>query len=290
MKLSDQQLLYFRTFGFLRFPGLFADETEDIVSAFEQVWAERGGGHHGAPHDGKYRSAMIPFIDRSEYLSALVDDPRLDGIAASVLGDDYNYTQSDGNYYVGDTTWHSDGYLDKKYASIKVALYLDPVKRDTGCLRVIPGSHRFGERFADKLEEHFLHGTRSDPNGSLGITGSEVPAEALESNPGDVLVFNHVIKHASFGGSDRRRMFTINYQERYEEEDLEDLRYEIGRSARFWVESAYGEAMVRTAGPERMRHLEQRMANDDHLPELARKARAKMSEPSRGGDQYEKPG
>lgn len=40
--------------------------------------------------------------------------------------------------------------------------------------------------------------------------------------------------------------------------------------------------MVATAGPERMRHLEQVMANDGHLAELSRKARETMDEPSRG--------
>jgi hypothetical protein len=44
----------------------------------------------------------------------------------------------------------------------------------------------------------------------------------------------------------------------------------------------YGEATMRTAGPERQRHLEQVMANDGHLAELSREARAKMAEPSRG--------
>ena len=40
--------------------------------------------------------------------------------------------------------------------------------------------------------------------------------------------------------------------------------------------------MVASAGPERMVHLEQTIANDGHLAELARKAREEMSEPSRG--------
>ncbi|MCX8214072.1 MAG: hypothetical protein OTJ97_06140 [SAR202 cluster bacterium] len=40
--------------------------------------------------------------------------------------------------------------------------------------------------------------------------------------------------------------------------------------------------MVETANPARMVHLEQRLANDDHLPELVRKAREEMDEPSRG--------
>lgn len=48
------------------------------------------------------------------------------------------------------------------------------------------------------------------------------------------------------------------------------------------VEEAYGEKMVRTADSARIRHLEQIMANDDHLPELSRKARAEIAEPSRG--------
>jgi hypothetical protein len=40
--------------------------------------------------------------------------------------------------------------------------------------------------------------------------------------------------------------------------------------------------MMRTAGPERLRHLEQIMANDGHLPELTRQAKQKMKEPARG--------
>ena len=40
----------------------------------------------------------------------------------------------------------------QKDMSIKTAFYLDPVTRDTGCLRVIPGSHHVGDRFGDALE------------------------------------------------------------------------------------------------------------------------------------------
>ena len=38
-----------------------------------------------------------------------------------------------------------------------------------------------------------------------------------------------------------------------------------------------------------MAHLEQRMANADHLPELVAKAKAEMLEPSRGGGQFDVP-
>ena len=39
--------------------------------------------------------------------------------------------------------------------------------------------------------------------------------------------------------------------------------------------------MIETAGPARMRHLEQRLAHQDHLPGIVATARQNMSEPNR---------
>ena len=36
MRLTDQQLAFFDTFGFLAFPGLFADDIDKITDAFEK--------------------------------------------------------------------------------------------------------------------------------------------------------------------------------------------------------------------------------------------------------------
>ncbi len=277
-KLTEPQMNFFHTFGYLSFPGLLADRAQAIIDAFEAVWATHGGGHHGTPHDGKARSCIVPFIDQSEYLSSLLDDPRLLGIATALLGDDFNYMGSDGNFYVSDTGWHSDGgHRREDPMHIKIALYLDPLTADTGALRVIPGSHLFGDGYADRLTEQIRHS-----QDRWGIHGRDVPAVAFETQPGDVVCFNHNTKHAAFGGGARRRMFTMNLCQRYPEERLEDLRRYIGNSARFWIDRKYGEKMVRTAGSERIRHLEQVMANDGHLAELSRLARERMSEPSRG--------
>lgn len=276
MRLSDQQLRFFDTFGYLAFPGLLEDRVEAITRAFEAVWAERGGGHHGRPHDGLRRSCIVPFIDQSEYLSSLLDDPRVHGIAASLLGEDFNYMGSDGNLYAGDTGWHPDGQ-HREILHVKLAFYLDPLSRDTGCLRVIPGSHRIGDRYAESLRQQI--GRTAE---SWGISGAEVPAVALETRPGDLVCFNHNTFHAAYGGGGRRRMFTINLCQRYPEDRLEELRRYLAGAARFWIDRVYGEAMLRTAGPERMRHLEQVLANDFHLAELSRRARETMAEPSRG--------
>jgi len=281
MRLSDKQVRFFNTFGFIKFPGLLANEIGAITQEFEDLWASHGGGHHGREHDRIRRSALVPFVDRSEYLSTLLDDERVEGIGASVLGDDFNYQGSDGNFYVGDTEWHSDGYIDRKYTSVKMAFYLDPVSHDTGCLRVVPGSHRVHDRFAEDLQKVLPSSRESHVDEAWGVPGSGVPAVSLECKPGDLLMFNFSIKHASFGGDDRRRMFTINLQERYADEDLPALREDICKSARFWMERAYGDVMVSTASPSRMRHLEQRLSNDGHLAELSRKARQETNEPSR---------
>lgn len=276
-RLTEQQLNFFNTFGYLHFPGLLADCVDRIIEEFETVWAQNGGGHNGRAHDGSQRAAIVPFPDQSEYLSSLLDDPRIHDIAASILGDDFNYTSGDGNLYVGDTPWHSDGYDGNRIPSIKIAFYLDPVTRDTGAVRVIPGSHRCGDAFADGLEADIRKS-----NDMWGIPGHEVPAAVLETEPGDIVVFWHNTKHAAFGGSKRRRMYTMNFYEHVPDDRLEDFQNTLSHEGRFWIDRIHGEAMLRTATPERMVHLQQVIDNDFKVKEVHARLRKERSEPSRG--------
>ena len=282
LPLTPQQLAFMDLFGYLVLPGLMADRIDRISAEFEKVFVERGG-HYGIAHDGTRRSCILPFIDQSEYLASLLDDPRIDGIFASLLGDDYTYLGSDGNFYTGNTNWHSDADFSGQHRGApprtfyKLALYLDPVEARTGALRVIPGSHRWGEGFAMELEQAL-----KDPQANVGLTGDQVPAVALSSQPGDVVVFNQATKHSAWGGSTRRRMFTINCTPRYQPGEEHWLLNEIGGLARFWPDSVYGEAMRRTAGPARRVHLEQALGQDDYLAAEVAKAKATMSEPARG--------
>jgi hypothetical protein len=95
-------------------------------------------------------------------------------------------------------------------------------------------------------------------------------------------LFNFATKHSAWGGDQRRRMFTINCGARYQPADLGYLKNLISGAARFWIESVYGEAMLRTATPERMIHLRQSLDNQGHLPEEVRKAKLTMTAPARG--------
>ena len=68
-------------------------------------------------HDGSKRTCVVPFIDQK--MSTLLDDPRILAIGSSLLGEDFNYMGSDGNYYTGDTAWHRDGF-HKKHRHLKI--------------------------------------------------------------------------------------------------------------------------------------------------------------------------
>ncbi len=274
--LTAQQHRHFDLFGFLKLPGLIAHRIAEVIEDFERVWREHGGGHGGRPHDAKHRSCIYPFIDQDARLSSLLDDPGLHGLASSLLGEDFNYIGSDGNFYAGDTAWHPDGNrICPRY--IKIAIYLDQLDGSNGALRVVPGSHRVGEAYASEARDRVLASMDS-----LGVPGSQVPATILDTVPGDVLVFDHNLLHASFNGSGRRRMFTLNLCQHHTDGQIGELRDYLSGHARFLIDRNIGPAMLAGAGPQRQRHLDQVLANDFGIAERLPEFLKTRSEPSRG--------
>jgi hypothetical protein len=271
MEITSQQKHFFETFGYLVLPGLLKEEIGWISEEFEAVFRDRG-----VVHDGSQRSVVVPFIDQRERLCTLLDHPAIVNLISGLIGDNFNYLGGDGNFYTGDTRWHSDGFhMVGSY--LKVAFYLDPVTSSTGCLRVIPGSHR------TDLRDSWDARKARDAATLWNLEQNQVPAVALESQPGDVVAFNHNLMHAALGGSKRRRMFTMNscaYCQTPAE--LQELENFIAGKARFWVDRSHSEVMRQTASPQRMVYLQQVIDHEGHLPALAAKARAEMAEPARG--------
>ncbi len=225
-------------------------------------------------HDGTRRT--IAGTDSSEELCRLLDHPKIAGPLASLLGDDFNYLGGDANYYVGDTPWHSDGWHDRSLF-VRMAFYLDPVGKDTGCLWVILGSHWLGSDWVARLRG--VH----DPERNFGMSGRDVPAVPLESRPGDVVLFNHNLHHAAYGGNSQRRMFTLNLSRRAETSgDVQELRDYVNGHARFWIERMHSDHLRATESPAVWCHLERVMANEDKLPELSRQTKAAMKEAPHG--------
>ena len=269
MKLNEQQLRFFHTFGYLHVGQLFsADEIGWITREFETALNTFGGGDK---HDGSKRTMLLAPCDRTARLCTLVDDSRIVGIASAILGEDFNYAIGDGNYYAGDTGWHPDGNWGQLFAC-KIAFYLDPVARDSGCLRVIPGSHK---------PEHYIRANKIHPGQALedfGIAPRDFPGNvALESKLGDIVVFNHDLYHAAFGGSARRRMFTMNLTRQGKTpEDIKLVRDYVSHHSAGGYNVALGAGMytpimLDTAGEARKVHLRQcAQIHDELFPQFAR--------------------
>ncbi len=205
--LSTDQIACFETFGFLFFRQVFSsEEMERITNAAEEVWEKRLGHQAGEAE----ALSMGNFIESHPELERLAEDPRVYDAAAHLMGPDLIWSGSEGNRGIrgGDEIhqWHADreGAKELDYLRIKFMLYLDPMRKETGALRVIPGSHRMPlhedlASFRDRYDEE-------NPL-FFGVEGPDVPCHVVETVPGDLLMFNQSIYHAVYGKRDRRRRY-----------------------------------------------------------------------------------
>jgi hypothetical protein len=82
--LTEHQLAFINTFGYLVMPGLLADRLPAIEAAFSAVWdvdegsglPRRPGINSGRLHDDSERSYIVPFIDQHPTLSGLLSHRR----------------------------------------------------------------------------------------------------------------------------------------------------------------------------------------------------------------------
>ena len=198
MKLTEQQLNHFETFGFLIFRQLLSAREMETYSR------EFGAGHDAFEGpcnrtEGHYASLME---EASPFIAGLADDPRFGDVAEQLLRKKSIGIAVDGSYMVGDTNWHPDtGSLD--YMGIKFCIYPDRLDVDSGALRVIPGSHR----------EPFHSDISRDPDETYGVSADQLPAFVFDSAPGDVVAFNVGLWHGSFGGAAGRRQGVVVYYE-----------------------------------------------------------------------------
>lgn len=225
LRLTPAQVFFYETFGFLHLPALFAREVDALIAAFEDVFRSHEPTctltrdddflqQTRGPRVESKRILLAPdFVDRDPRLAALRSDPRVTGVVESLLGPNHEYFASDANLFYTDTSWHPDTYmtpLERRH--VKLSFYLDPVSGHSGAIRIIPGSHLHQGPFAIRLRET-LHRPPSEIEARYGVPAQEIPSWTLPSEPGDVLVWNLRAVHASFGGADRRRSFSMIYRE-----------------------------------------------------------------------------
>jgi hypothetical protein len=257
--LSPDERARYRDDGFFVRQAVFAGpELEVLRDAVEAVHARvrDAAARSGAPAveriDGKRYQALLgstvkwewsesaagirsmePFLHLDPRLEGLIDDPRLAGPAADLLGearlslftDKLNFKRPGGAPF----PWHQDSpywafgcaHLDR-LASLQ--LYLDDADESNGCLWMIAGSHRHG-----LLPVH-------EDRGTLGRLYTDVeripPGErvALAAPAGSLIFFHGDVVHGSRSnrsGRDRRALI-LTYQPaghpRWNRTEVRDVR------------------------------------------------------------------
>jgi len=236
VKLTDQHKRFFDDFGYIFLPGLMAQEVDWIIEEYERAFADSR-----IEHDGTKRSSLGKIVERNERFFDLLDNPKVVSLLSGLLGDNYNYLGSGADMYVGDSMWHPDCH-DAPVVQLKWAMYLDPLTRDSGALRIVPGSQK--QRWVGNLDTEAL----------WGISDEEVPCAAPDNIPGDVMVFNQSTLHNSLKGGNRRRMLNIVACAHCEtNEEMEFLRRRLPGKK----DDLMWDRLVETAGDERMKHLRQ---------------------------------
>jgi len=179
---------YYHTFGFLVLrhffdPSLIAAEIDQVLRNGPRSSCEvaRGGEIHFqyVPMMTAETPGSLRLLDRTEI------------VAASLLGGPVLPTRAKGTRYWGDTPWHTDS--DLPIASLGVVTYSEPLREKSGALRVLPGSHRAEFRTALRAL------------GAVGQPAEKLPAHVLETEPGDVIMFDEHLFHASSGGGTRQQ-------------------------------------------------------------------------------------
>jgi ectoine hydroxylase-related dioxygenase (phytanoyl-CoA dioxygenase family) len=211
--LSPQQVAYFETFGFLRIPGLFADDLAVIMKGFEDVFArEQPWITNEELHLEERRSIIPAFVQKSPDLAWLLDDHRVHGVVTSLMPGPYEYCESDGNLFDCESSWHPDTYsAPLTRFHVKLSFYLDPLTGENGAIRMIPGTNHHRTPYAKMLRRNLEHHAQIEE--IYGVRYTEIPSWTLQNEPGDLIAWNFRTIHGSFNGGERRRLFSINFRE-----------------------------------------------------------------------------
>ena len=192
--LTADQWKQYQLFGFVVLRRWLSGD--EVTQLRAEVESRMRAGHGAAYDERPWMSGMaghyIPMLDPSAPLScALVEDDRFHAAARSLLDGECLVSPADthGVLYFKEAGWHTDVGYDLQ--TVKFAAYFDPLTAATGALRVLPLSHA---QPASRLAS-YVHHPRIDV--------VDIPAFACETEPGDVIVFDGRLFHATTGGTDR---------------------------------------------------------------------------------------
>jgi Phytanoyl-CoA dioxygenase (PhyH) len=203
--LTHQQILHFRTFGYVTLPGLLtADETATLRAEVDGALTDAFGPVRAEPDDlsgisGDYlplASERAPFS-----LSLIADDRRTFGASAELLGVPTVPSIGIATRFRGDSGWHTRQGPD--VGGVTFWADLEPRTAQTGALRLIPGSH------LPEFERALWQYCGAEPATS-GFESWAWPHVVIETAPGDVVAMHEHLRQAAQGGTPRLT-WTMSY-------------------------------------------------------------------------------
>lgn len=208
--LAQSQIDEFNAFGFLILRDYFTNSEAALIRAEYELRCGVAEGFE--PFDGTKRHDMKMMGHDTPFVRSLFDERRwFLGIAEQLAGRALGCS-IDVNRFIGNTYWHYDSSSFDSPA-LKFGCYLDPLRAETGALRVIPGSHQ--KPFHDeigRLKACDYAWIRQDNHKEAAVMVGDIPGFVCESDPRDVIVFDQRIFHATFGGLNDRPMLAANYR------------------------------------------------------------------------------
>ena len=203
--LSHQQILHFRTFGYLTLRGLLtAAEAATLRQEVTGALADAFGATAGDRDDlGGISGDYLPLAaNRAPFSLALIaDDPRTFGSAAELLGRPAVPSAGIATRFTGDAPWHTRQGPD--VGGVTFWADLHPRTAATGALRLVPGSHLPGF-------ERQLRAYRAADPATSGFGHWEWPHVVVETEPGDMVACHVHLMNCAHGGAPRYS-WTIDY-------------------------------------------------------------------------------
>ena len=203
--LTHQQILHFRTFGFVVLPGLLtAAEVAALSREVTEALDGAFGPVSGEPDDlGGISGDYLPLaVARAPLaMSLIADDPRTFLSSAELLGSPTVPTIGLATRFTGDSGWHTR--QGRSVAGVTFWADLAPRRAGTGALRFIPGSHLAS--FAGRICEY----EAAEPATS-GFESWDWPHMVVDTEPGDVVAFHAHLRTCNRGRLPRWS-WTIDY-------------------------------------------------------------------------------